>query len=174
MHPSTAPTPTLAPIWHHDWHLCMCKTASLPCLQLPRCHRWSWKWPFGGTTWPGPYLAQAQLSTNLDQRTTNWRKIVEDKATNTCYNDILLAATNNNNMPYEDFHDKTKKAGKDKALLVKSKSNDWFIFNQDYIAPPDWWMQPTDPCSSLLFHSSYLHCQCNAWCSCPPQQKHQG
>jgi hypothetical protein len=38
-------------------------------------------------------------------------------------------------MPYEDFHDEIKKAGKDTALLVKSKGNGWFIFNQDYIAP---------------------------------------
>jgi hypothetical protein len=74
-------------------------------------------------------------STTIDQATTNWRKIVDDKATNTCYNDILLAATNNDYMPYEDFHDKIKKVGNDTALLVKSKGDDWFIFNRDYIAP---------------------------------------
>jgi hypothetical protein len=75
-------------------------------------------------------------STATDQGTTDWRKIVEDKATNTRYNDTLLAATNNDYMPYEDFHDKIKKAGNDTALLVKSKGDDWFIFNRDYIAPP--------------------------------------
>ena len=74
-------------------------------------------------------------STAIDQGTTNWRKIVEDKATNICYNDTLLAATNNDYMPYEDFHDKIKKGGNDTALLVKSKGDDWFIFNRDYIAP---------------------------------------
>ncbi len=76
-------------------------------------------------------LLKHKSSTALDQITTNWCKIVEDKATNTHYNDILLAA----NMPYKDFHDEIKKAGKDTALLVKSKGYDWFIFNQDYIAP---------------------------------------
>jgi hypothetical protein len=69
-----------------------------------------------------------KLSTAIDQGTTNWHKIVEDKATNTCYNDILLAATNKDYMPYKDFHDKIKKAGKDTAVLVKSKGDDWFIF----------------------------------------------
>jgi hypothetical protein len=76
------------------------------------------------------------LSTAIDQGITDWRKIVKDKATNTRYNDTLLAATNNDYMPYEDFHDKIKKGGNDTALLVKSKGDDWFIFNRDYIAPP--------------------------------------
>jgi hypothetical protein len=70
-----------------------------------------------------------KLSTAIDRGTTNWGKIVEDKAMNTRYNDTLLAATNNDYMPYEDFHDKIKKAGNDTALLVKSKGDDWFIFN---------------------------------------------
>ena len=39
-------------------------------------------------------------------------------------------------MPYEDFNKEIKKAGANTALLVKSKCNDWFLFNQDYIAPP--------------------------------------
>jgi hypothetical protein len=43
---------------------------------------------------------------------------------------------NNDYMPYEDFHDEIKKAGNNTALLVKSKGDDWFIFNRDYIAPP--------------------------------------
>ncbi len=77
-----------------------------------------------------------KLSTAIDQETTDWHKIVEDKATNTRYNDILLAATNEDYMLYKDFHDEIKKVGRDTALLVKSKGNDWFIFDQDYIAPP--------------------------------------
>ncbi len=81
-------------------------------------------------------MLKHKSSTALDQGTTDWRKIVEDKATNTRYNDILLADTNKDYMLYKDFHDKIKKAGKDTALLVKSKGDDWFIFNRDYIAPP--------------------------------------
>jgi hypothetical protein len=68
-------------------------------------------------------------STAIDEGTTNWHKIVEDIATNTHYNDTLLAASNNDYMPYKDFHDKIKKARNNTALLVKSKGDDWFIFN---------------------------------------------
>jgi len=39
-------------------------------------------------------------------------------------------------MLYEDFNEEIKKAGANTALLVKSKCKDWFLFNQDYIAPP--------------------------------------
>jgi hypothetical protein len=72
----------------------------------------------------------------LDRGTTDWRKIVEDKPRNILYNDILLAATNNDFMLYKDFHEEIKKAGADTALLAKSTCDDWFLFNQEYIAPP--------------------------------------
>jgi hypothetical protein len=50
-------------------------------------------------------LLKHKLSTALDRGTTDWRKTVEEKATNNRYNNILLAATNDNYMPYKDFHD---------------------------------------------------------------------
>jgi hypothetical protein len=39
-------------------------------------------------------------------------------------------------MLYKDFLEEIKKAGKEMALLIKSKGNDWFLFNQDFLAPP--------------------------------------
>jgi hypothetical protein len=73
-------------------------------------------------------------STTLVCGTTDWCKIVEDKTTNTCYNDLLLAATDNE-MLYKDFHEEIKKAGEEMALLVKSMGDDCFLFNQDYLPP---------------------------------------
>jgi hypothetical protein len=74
-------------------------------------------------------------STALVCRTTDWCKIVEDRATNTRYNNLLLTATDNGSMLCKDFHNKIKKVGAKTALLVKSKGNDWFLFNQYYLAP---------------------------------------
>lgn len=49
--------------------------------------------------------------------------------------DLLLAATDGESMPYEDFNEAIKKAGQETSMLVRSKGGDWFIFNQD--PPPD-------------------------------------
>jgi hypothetical protein len=73
--------------------------------------------------------------TALNHGTTDWRKIITNKATNTRYNNLLPAATDDESMPYEDFNKEIKKVGKETPLLVKSKGNDWFLFNQDYLAP---------------------------------------
>ncbi len=87
-------------------------------------------------------------SAALDRGTTDWHKIFEDKATNIRYNDMLPAATNDNSILYEDFQEEIKKAGEDTALLVKSKGDNWFIFNRDYIA------SPINECNQLI-HKLY-------------------
>jgi hypothetical protein len=74
--------------------------------------------------------------TAFDRCTTDWQKITTDRATNDRYNDPLLAAATNADMPYKEFHGAIVKTGVETALAVQSKNDDWFLFNQDHLAPP--------------------------------------
>jgi hypothetical protein len=136
MKTTIAPSPTLAMVTAYDWHLCLHNAASLLCPQLPSCHEWYWR-SLGGPPWSTSYL----LQTHSIHFPWPWHHCLAQnhhkKSTKDRYNDLLLAATTNDDMPYEDFHEANVKAGAETALAVQSKNDDWFLFNQDHIVPPN-------------------------------------
>lgn len=72
----------------------------------------------------------------LTKGTTDWWKIATHAHTKKRYNNLLTAALeNSSNISYDEFNDIIHKAGGETALLVKSRCEDWFQFNDDESTP---------------------------------------